>query len=136
MPNQGHSLTLDRGWHEVARTALEFIGRIADSGAEGDTIHLAPVLIQPESAYDVAATLADIAEHAPVNGIVELAGPEQFRLDELARRVLAANDDPRAVTADAYARYYGAELTNRSLVPAGDARIASTRFEGWLNGTS
>ena len=69
----------------------------------------------------------------PVNGIVELAGPEQFRLDELARRVLRANDDPREVTADVHARYFGAELDEHSLTPGDDARIAPTHFEDWLN---
>ena len=111
---------------------FEFIGRIADSGMEGDTIHLAPVLIQPEAADDVAAALADLAVSAPVNGTIELAGPEQFPLDELARRVLRANNDPREVTADAHARYFGAELDERSLTPGDNPRIAPTRFEDWL----
>jgi uncharacterized protein YbjT (DUF2867 family) len=70
----------------------------------------------------------------PVNGIVELGGPEEFRLDELARRVLRAKNDPRPVTADAHARYFGAELEDHSLTPASDARIAPTRFEDWLSG--
>ncbi len=83
---------------------FEFIGRIADSSMDGETIHLAPVLIQPEAADDVAAALADVAVSAPVNGTIELAGPEQFRLDELARRALHANNDPREVTADVHAR--------------------------------
>jgi uncharacterized protein YbjT (DUF2867 family) len=69
---------------------FEFIGRIADSSTDGDTVRLAPVFVQPESADDVAAALADVAVSEPVNGIVELAGPEQLRLDELARRVLRA----------------------------------------------
>jgi uncharacterized protein YbjT (DUF2867 family) len=112
---------------------FEFIGRIADSSTEGDTVHLAPVFVQPESADDVAAALADVAENEPVNGIVELGGPEQFRLDELARRVLSANDDPRRVTADVHARYSGAELEEHSLTPGGNARIAPTRFEDWLS---
>jgi uncharacterized protein YbjT (DUF2867 family) len=111
---------------------FEFIGRIADSAADGGTVRLAPVLVQPESADDVAAALADVAVDEPVNGIVELGGPEQFRLDELARRVLRVNDDPRPVTADAHARYYGAELDDQSLTPGGSARIAPTRFEDWL----
>src|SRR5687767_9466176 len=72
---------------------FEFIGRIADSSTEGDTVHLPPVLVQPEAADDVAAALADVAVSAPVNGIVELAGPEAFRFDELARRVLSAKND-------------------------------------------
>jgi uncharacterized protein YbjT (DUF2867 family) len=111
---------------------FEFIGRIADSSTEGDTVRLAPVFVQPESADDVAAALADVALSEPVNGIVELGGPEQFRLDELARRVLRANNDPRPVTADIHARYFGAELDDHSLTPGGNARIAPTRFEDWL----
>jgi uncharacterized protein YbjT (DUF2867 family) len=114
----------------------EFIGRIADSSMDGETIHLAPVFVQPESANDVAATLADVAVGAPVNGIVELAGPEQFRLDELARRVLSANKDPRPVTADVHARYFGTELHEHSLTPGNNARIAPTRFEDWLTASA
>jgi uncharacterized protein YbjT (DUF2867 family) len=112
---------------------FEFIGRIAESGMNGGTIHLAPVLIQPEAADDVAAALADIAVSAPVNATVELAGPERFRLDELARRVLRANDDDRVVTADVHARYFGAELDEHSLVPGDSPRIAPTYFEDWLS---
>jgi uncharacterized protein YbjT (DUF2867 family) len=111
----------------------EFIGRIADSSTEGDTVHLPPVLIQPEAADDVAAALADVAESAPVNGIVELAGPEAFRFDELARRVLSAKHDPRRVTADVHARYFGAKLDERSLIPGDNPRIAPTRLEAWLS---
>jgi len=111
---------------------FEFIGRIVDSSTEGDTVHLPPVLIQPEAADDVAAALADIAVGAPVNGIVELAGPDAFRLDELARRFLSANNDSRRVIADVDARYAGAELSEHSLTPGQNARIASTRFEDWL----
>jgi uncharacterized protein YbjT (DUF2867 family) len=91
------------------------------------------VFVQPESADDVAAALAEIAVSEPVNGVVELAGPEQFRLDELARRVLRANNDPRPVTADVHARYFGAELGDYSLTPGSNARIAPTRFEDWLS---
>jgi uncharacterized protein YbjT (DUF2867 family) len=112
---------------------FEFIGRIADSGADGDTIRLSPALVQPEAADDVASTLADIAVGAPLNDTVELAGPEAFRLDELARRVLSAQDDRRPVTADVHARYFGAELDDRSLTPGADARIAPTRFDDWLS---
>ena len=112
---------------------FEFIGRIADSSIDGDTVRLAPVLVQPESADDVADALADVAVSDPVNGIVELAGPEQFRLDELARRVLRANNDPRPVTADVHARYFGTELDDNSLTPGSSARIAPTRFEDWLS---
>jgi uncharacterized protein YbjT (DUF2867 family) len=112
---------------------FEFIGRLADSSMVGESVHLAPVLVQPEAADDVAAALADVAVNEPVNGTVELAGPEQFRLDALARRLLSANDDPRRVTADARARYFGAELDDDSLAPGSNARIAPTRFEDWLS---
>jgi uncharacterized protein YbjT (DUF2867 family) len=112
---------------------FEFIGRMADAGLNGETIQLAPVLVQPEAADDVAAALAEIALGEPVNGIVELAGPEQFRLDELVRHLLRANNDPRQVTADEHARYFGAELDEHSLTPGDGARIAPTRFDDWLS---
>ena len=112
---------------------FEFIGRIADSGTDGNTVRLSPALVQPEAADDVAATLADIALGSPLNDTVELGGPESFRLDELARRLLSATNDPRQVAADVHARYFGAELDERSLVPGADARIAPTRFEDWLS---
>jgi uncharacterized protein YbjT (DUF2867 family) len=112
---------------------FEFIRGIVESGADGDTIRLAPVFIQPESAEDVAAALADVALGEPVNAIVELGGPEKFRLDELARRVLDADNDPRSVTADVHARYFGTELEDYSLTPGDDARIAPTRLEDWLS---
>ena len=111
---------------------FEFIGRIADSNTNGDTVHLPPVLVQPQAADDVAAALAEVALGEPVNGIIELAGPEEFRLDELAQRVLTTNNDPRRVTADIHARYFGAELGEQSLTPGDNARIAPTRFEDWL----
>jgi uncharacterized protein YbjT (DUF2867 family) len=111
---------------------FEFLGRIADSSTDGDIVRLPPVLIQPEAADDVAAALADVAVSAPVNGIVELAGPEAFPFDELVRRVLSAKDDPRQVTADAHARYFGAELDEHSLTPGNNPRLAPTRFEDWL----
>jgi uncharacterized protein YbjT (DUF2867 family) len=114
---------------------FEFIGRIADSNTDGDTVRVAPVPVQPEAADDVAAALAVVAVGAPVNGTVELAGPERFRLDELTLRVLSANGDARRVTADGRARYFGAELDDRSLIPGDDARIAPTRFEDWLSQT-
>ena len=112
---------------------FEFIGRIADSSTDGNTVRLPPALVQPEAADDVASTLADVAVGAPLNDTVELAGPEAFRLDELARSLLSASDDPRQVTADVHARYFGAELDDQSLTPGDDARIASTRFEDWLS---
>jgi uncharacterized protein YbjT (DUF2867 family) len=112
---------------------FEFIGRIADSNAEGETVRVPPVLIQPEAADDVAAALAVAATDAPVNSTLELAGPERFRLDELTRRVLVAHGDARRVMGDRSARYFGAELDDSSLIPGADARIAPTRFEDWLS---
>jgi uncharacterized protein YbjT (DUF2867 family) len=111
---------------------FEFIGRIADSSTDGDTVLLSPALVQPEAADDVVSTLADVAVGTPLNGTVELAGPEAFPLDELARRVLSARGDARRVVADPHVRYFGAELDDRSLVPGEGARIAPTRFEDWL----
>jgi uncharacterized protein YbjT (DUF2867 family) len=111
---------------------FEFIERIADSSVKGENVHLPPVFIQPESADDVASTLAELAMNEPVNGIVELAGPEEFRLDELVRRFFTANNDPRRVTVDINAPYFGAELDYFSLTPGGHARIAPTHFEDWL----
>jgi uncharacterized protein YbjT (DUF2867 family) len=111
---------------------FEFLEHIADANTEGDTVPVPPVLVQPEAADDVAAALADVAVSAPVNGIVEVAGPEAFRLDELARRVLGAKSDRRRVTPDARAPYFGTELDYRSLVPGENPRIAPTRFDDWL----
>jgi len=111
---------------------FEFIGQIVDSHTDGGTVRLAPVFFQPEAADDVATALADIAVSEPVNDIVELGGPEQFRLDELAERVLSAKNDPRRVTADMHARYFGAQLDHYSLTPEDNPRLAPTRFEDWL----
>ncbi len=112
---------------------FEFIKRIADEATDGNTVCLAPVLIQPMAAEDVASALARIAEGPPINGIVEVAGPQQFRLDELIRRVLGESGDPRQVITDPHARYYGAELGERTLVPGNDARLSETRFDNWLS---
>ena len=113
---------------------FEFIGRIADSGTHDGTVLLPPVLFQPEAADDVAAALADIAQRAPVNGIVELAGPERFRLDELVRRYLSATGDPRQVVTDIHAPYYGLQVDDESvLVPGGSHRTGAIRFADWLS---
>jgi uncharacterized protein YbjT (DUF2867 family) len=113
---------------------FEFIGRIADSSTHDGTVPLPPLLFQPEAADDVAAALADIAAGAPVNGIVELAGPERFRLDEFVRRYLAAHHDPRHVVTDGHAPYYGLQVSDeRVLIPGASARIGATRFADWLS---
>jgi len=113
---------------------FEFIGAIADFGTRDGTVVLPPLLFQPESADDVAATLADIAEQVPVNDTVELGGPEVFRLDEVVRDFLAARDDPRPVVADAHAPYYGIEVDDEhALIPGDHARIGTTRLADWLS---
>jgi uncharacterized protein YbjT (DUF2867 family) len=112
---------------------FEFIKRIADDATDGNTVRLAPVLIQPMAAEDVASAVGRIAVGSPVNGIVEVAGLQQFRLDELIRRVLSERDDPREVITDPHARYFGAELGERTLVPGDDARLAETRLDDWLS---
>jgi uncharacterized protein YbjT (DUF2867 family) len=112
---------------------FEFIKGIADAATNGDTVRLAPVLIQPMAAEDVATAVTGVAIGTPFNGMVEVAGPEQFRLNELVRRYLAAREDPRSVIADPTARYYGAVLSERMLVPDTNATIGETRFEDWLS---
>jgi uncharacterized protein YbjT (DUF2867 family) len=111
---------------------FEFVKSIAAGATDGNTVRLAPVLIQPIAADDVAGALGEDSVGSPVNGIVEVAGPEQFRLDELIRRGLSARNDPREVIADPQARYFGAELGERTLLPGDDARLGTTRFEDWL----
>ena len=112
---------------------FEFIKSIADAATDGNTVRLASVLIQPMAADDVADAVARICLGPPVNGMVEVAGPEQFRLDEFIRRALSARHDPREVIADPHARYFGVELGERTLVPDDDASLAETRFEDWLS---
>ena len=107
--------------------------RIADDATDGNTVRLAPVLIQPMAAEDVASAVGTISVGSPVNGIVEVAGPQQFRLDELIRRFLRERRDPREVITDPHARYSGAELDERTLLPGDDATLAETRFDDWLS---
>jgi uncharacterized protein YbjT (DUF2867 family) len=111
---------------------FEFVRRIADEATEGATVRLPPVLIQPMAADDVAAALGRIAVGEPQNGTVEVAGPQQFRFDELIRQSLGARNDPREVVVDPHAKYFGAELGERSLIPAGDARLGGISFQEWL----
>jgi uncharacterized protein YbjT (DUF2867 family) len=111
---------------------FEFGTRIADEATQGGTVRLPPVLFQPIAADDVAANVARVAVGAPVNGLVEIAGPEQFRFDEFIREALAARRDPREVIADPQAPYFGAILSERMLVPAGAARLGDINFAQWL----
>jgi uncharacterized protein YbjT (DUF2867 family) len=111
---------------------FEFINRIADEATDGTTVRLPPVLFQPMAADDVAKAVGKIAVGTPVNATVDVAGPEQFRFDELIRQSLGSRHDPRSVVADPHARYFGAELDEGSLVPAGEARLGEIRFAQWL----
>ena len=111
---------------------FEFLRGLADISMVGDKVHLPPVLFQPMAADDVARGLAKVAVGQPINGIVEIAGPEQFRVDELVRRRLAALKDPREVVADSNARYGGARVSEKALLPGNNARLGEIRFEAWL----
>src|SRR5262245_51805948 len=102
---------------------FEFVKSIAGAATDGDTVRLSPALIQPMAAEDVAAALTKVALDPPVNEMIEIAGPEPIQLDELIRRGLAAQKDPRKVISDPHARYFGVELRERTLIPAGPARL-------------
>ena len=110
----------------------EFFKGIADFSTEGNKVHMPPALIQPMAADDVASELARIAAGSPVNGTVEIGGPEKFHLDEFIRQGLVSRKDPRQVVADPQARYYGIRVTERSLVPENNARLGTMRFDQWL----
>jgi uncharacterized protein YbjT (DUF2867 family) len=112
---------------------FEFLKGLADISMDGGKVHLPRVLFQPMAGEDVASGVARIAVGPPVNGIIEIAGPEQFRVDELVRRRLASLKDPREVIADPHARYDGAEVSERTLLPGKEARLGETRFADWLN---
>jgi uncharacterized protein YbjT (DUF2867 family) len=111
---------------------FEFLKGLADISMVGDKVRLPHVLFQPMAADDVASAVERIAVGAPVNGIVEIGGPEQFRVDELVRQRLASLKDPREVIADPNARYSGAKIREKTLVPGNNARLGETRFETWL----
>ena len=112
---------------------FEFLKSIADISTEANTIRLPPALIQPMAAEDVAGAVCRVALGSPLNGTVEIGGPEKFRLFEWVRRGLAAHKDPREVFADPQARYYGIKVSETTLIPGGDARLGETRFEDWLS---
>lgn len=112
---------------------FEFVGGIVQSGTDGGAIRVSPALLQPIASDDVATVLAELAVGAPVNGTVEVAGPERIPLDVIARTYLAANGDKRQVIADVHARYFGTELDDRSLTPRRNPLLGSVRFEEWIN---
>jgi uncharacterized protein YbjT (DUF2867 family)/nitrite reductase/ring-hydroxylating ferredoxin subunit len=115
---------------------FEFLKTIADAATHGNAVRVPPVLIQPIAADDVARAVAKFATATPLNGTVEIGGPEPFYLDGLIQRVLGAHNDPREVIADPHARYFGTELNERSLVPGDEAELGETRFDEWLHRTA
>jgi uncharacterized protein YbjT (DUF2867 family) len=112
---------------------FEFVGGIAQSATEGQTVRLPPVLMQPIVSDDVAAVMADVALAAPLNGTVDLAGPEPIRQDELVRQFLNATGDTRTVITDPKALYYGIAVNDQSLTPGANPRLGPTRFADWLS---
>ncbi|CAB3799288.1 hypothetical protein LMG28614_04933 [Paraburkholderia ultramafica] len=112
---------------------FEFVSAIAHSGAEGDTVRLSPAYIQPIASDDVALAVTDYALGAPLNGVVEIAGPQRMRLAELVQRYLASTGDPRKAVEDAHARYFGAELHDDTLVPGANARVGVVDFDAWFS---
>lgn len=111
---------------------FEFVKAIAGAATDGNTVRLAPVLIQPMASDDVAKAVARTAVSEPANGVLEYAGPEEFRLDDLVRRALTARKDPREVVADGSAKYFNADLGERTLLPEPGAYKFETRFDDWL----
>src|SRR5215510_12331798 len=112
---------------------FEFVGGIAKDATEGATVRLPSALMQPIAGDDVAAALADVAVGKPMNGTLEIAGPEQIRQDELVRQFLSASGDERKVLTDARAGYYGVDVNDQSLVPGTNPRLGSIRFAEWLS---
>lgn len=115
---------------------FEFVGSIADAATAGGTVRLAPVFFQPIAGDDVAQAVGRISIGSPLNGRVEIAGPERFRMDEFFREALAASHDPREIVTDPHARYFGAELSEGTLVPGSDAILAETRYSDWPGRTA
>jgi uncharacterized protein YbjT (DUF2867 family) len=111
---------------------LEFLGAIAASAADGNTVRISPGLFQPIAADDVAANVADVALAPPRNGIVEIAGPERAPFNEIVARYLKAVGDPRVVVSDPEARYFGGRVEEKSLVPLGEARLGRIGLDEWL----
>ena len=115
---------------------FEFVKRIADEATTENTVRLPGVLFQPIAANDVIAAVSKVATSAPLNGFIEIAGPDRLRFDEFIRLRLSALNDPRKVIADPHARYFGTELSEDSLVPIGEVELGETRFEDWLHSSA
>ena len=112
---------------------FESVQKLAGLATDGPTVRVPPVSVHPIAGDAVTTLLCNVSVTAPLNSTIEVAGPEQFRADELARRRLMARHDPREVVSDPRARFFGADVDERSLLPGADARLAETRFEDWLS---
>ena len=112
---------------------LEFVDGIADAATNGNEVHMPPVAFQPIAAADVASAVAEVAMNSPLNGRLEIAGPERLRFDDVIRRRLRARNDPRQVVADPQASYFGSVPSEHSLVPLNGAQLGKIRYEDWLN---
>ena len=110
---------------------FEFMGNIADAATVDGAVRVAPVLFQPIAGDDVAQAVARFSVGSPLDGGVEVAGPERFRMDGFFREALGARHDPREVVTDPQARYFGAVLSEGALVPGGDAILGETRYSDW-----
>jgi uncharacterized protein YbjT (DUF2867 family) len=132
--NQENLITAGRMPYTIVRATqfFEFLGWIADSGTQGNTVRLSTAPMQPVAADDVAAALADVALAAPANGIIELAGPEKMSIADFVGRFLAAKGDQRKIVGDPEALYSGAKLDSRGIAPGANPRIGPTRFETWF----
>jgi uncharacterized protein YbjT (DUF2867 family) len=112
---------------------FEFAARMADEASDGDTVRVPPVLIQPMAADDVAAAVCNVTLAAPLNNTIEIAGPQPLRFEDFVRERLRSVGDQRAVVADPHARYFGAQLSERTLLPSDGAQLGPTRFDDWLS---
>jgi uncharacterized protein YbjT (DUF2867 family) len=133
MAQEAHIEDSGRPYSIVHATQFfEYAGSIAQTATDGDTVRLPDARVQPMAADDVAEAVGRTAVGAPLNATIEVAGPEQFGLDDMIRTALTFRGDPRKVVTDADARYYGARLQRETLLPGAGAVLATTRFEDWL----
>ena len=112
---------------------FEFVGSIAQSGTQGQQVHISPALVQPIASDDVVTVMAEVSVGQPLNTTIEVAGPERLRLDELVRKFLTLSADPREVVTDVHARYFGAELNDQSLTPGEHPRLGTITYRQWFN---
>ena len=135
-PEDVHVVGRNASQTKPAKFVVFFVKNIAQSATEGSTVRLSPVLMQPMVSDDVAAAVADVALREPLNAMLEVAGPDKIRQDELVRQFLTATGDPRKVVTDANAGYYGIKVNDQSLVPGDNPRLGSTHFSEWLSRTT